>query len=744
MSYLPGTLPADPGPLARFLPPLEEGIVARWLQENLASGGSTKDFSTTKSPAWLLDPFGSAPRLALEAARAGYRILVTIHHPLFFFLYQTLADPPAESDFSAALAGLAAARKGDERLELHLAQLYRTTCPSCERAISAESYLWRKGEKAPAAIRYACPHCGQRGEQPPAPSDLELLARLQATDGLHRARALERVVPLNDPQRPLVEEALTHYLPRPLYVLSTLTNRLQSLNLPPRRRQALIALLISLCDLGNDLWALSGERPRPRQLSTPSQFLEHNLWQEIENAISQWVSHAAPVPVTIWPELPPPEGGLCLFRGRVRDFARQEGPRPPFQAAIAALPRPNQAFWTLSALWVGWIWGAEAVAPLKRLLERRRYDWAWNMEALRAALGHVFRLLPAGAPFFALLAEPEAAALTAALCAAQSASFKLRELALRTPHDAVQITWERAAAPLAAHPAEGVRLQEVLQGFLRQRGEPAPYFHLQAAALCALEKENALVISPSSETEPALKTIHLHIQKAVQDTCQHWSAHESPESGLWGLNTPPGADSLADRVERLLVQFLQKHPQVTFLEVEDALYPQFDGLQTPSRGLLYAVLTSYAERREGLWYLRPEDTASARRAALKEMARQLEQLGERLRYVNRWVDGSTLLWMEEERVEVLIRLQASAQCGWLAAAPAAPRRLLVIPGGRVGLLMYKSGRDPRLATLLGAWSILKFRRLRLMQELPLLTRETFEEQLRLDPPEHALNQMMLF
>jgi hypothetical protein len=126
------------------------------------------------------------------------------------------------------------------------------------------------------------------------------------------------------------------------------------------------------------------------------------------------------------------------------------------------------------------------------------------------------------------------------------------------------------------------------------------------------------------------------------------------------------------------------------------------------------------------------------------MARHLEQLGERLRYVNRWVDGSTLLWMEEERVEVLIRLQASAQCGWLAAAPAAPRRLLVIPGGRVGLLMYKSGRDPRLATLLGAWSILKFRRLRLMQELPLLTRETFEEQLRLDPPEHALNQMMLF
>ncbi len=732
MSYLPGTLSANPGPFARFLPPLEEGIVMRWLQSNVPSGS------------WLLDPFGAAPRLAIEAARAGYRILVTINHPLLFFLHQTLADPPAESDFIAALADLAAARKGGERLETHLSQLYRTTCPACEQSILAEGYLWRKGEKSPVAIFYSCPHCGQHGEKPPASSDLELLASLQATDGLHRARALERVVPLSDPQRPVIEEVLTHYLPRPLYILSTLTNRLQSLTLAPRRHQALIALTISLCDLGNDLWAYPAERPRPRQLSTPPQFREHNLWQEMENAIPQWISQAAPVPVTVWPELPPVTGGLCLFQGRVRDFARQEGQRVHFQAAIAALPRPNQAFWTLSTLWIGWIWGADAVVPLRILLERRRYDWAWGMEALRAAFGKVFHLLPAGSPFFALLTEVEPAALTAALCAAQSASFKLRELALRTPHDAVQITWERAPKPLPAHLPEQVSLQRTLQVFLRQRGEPAPYFHLHAAALRALEKENALAIPPSMGTEQAMKSIHLHIQKAVQDSCEHWSAHESLESGLWGLKTPPEADSLADRVERLMVKFLQKHPQVTFLEVEDVLYPQFDGLQTPSRGLLYAVLTSYAERRDGLWHLRPEDTASARRAVLREMARSLEQLGERLEYESRWVDGATLLWSEGEEVKVLIRLQASAQCGWLATIPIAPRRLLVIPGGRVGLLMYKSERDPRLATLLKSWSILKFRRLRLMQELPLLTRETFEEQLRLDPPEHALSQMMLF
>lgn len=731
MSYLPGTLPAEPGPLARFLPPLEEGVVTRWLQENVPTGS------------WLLDPFGISPRLSIEAARAGYRVLVTVNNPLLFFCHQLLADPPTESEFTAALAELGAARKGEERLELHIQNLYETTCPACRRSILAEGYLWRKGESLPFATLYTCPYCGQHGEQPPQATEIERLQALQATEALHRARALERVAPLHDPHRAAVEEALEHYLPRPLYILTTLTNRLSALSLSPRRRQALIALLISAFDLGNDLWAYPAERPRPRQLVTPSQFREHNLWRALEQAAYQWIAHAVNLPCTEWPHLPPETGGICLFRGRVRDFVEKAKGIPSFQAAVAALPRPNQAFWTLSALWVGWIWGAEAVEPFKIVLQRRRYDWAWNTEALRAAFHQVFRLLPSGSPFFALLGEAEPPALTSALCAAQSAAFRLKELALRTPHDPIQITWERVPAPRPFRPPDSARTRRAIGDFLRARGEPAPYLHLHAAALCSLERENALGIAPSKDTENGLKVIHSHIQEAILLTAHHWSAHESAESGLWGC-MPLEADSLSDRLERYLVQLLQKQHQVTFLEVEDQLYPRFSGLQTPSRGLIYAVLASYAERKNGLWHLRPEDTASARRATLKEMKGRLESLANRLGYLPRWVDEATLLWLEEEQVKVWVRLQASAQTGWLASVPQAPRHLLVIPGGRVGLLLYKSERDPRLAAALSTWKVLKFRHLRRIEELPLLTPETFEEQLRLDPPEHAASQMMLF
>src|SRR5215213_4237107 len=114
--YIPGMSPADPGPLSRFTPPLEEGVVARWLAAH-TPGGS-----------WLLDPFGFSPRLVLEAARLGYRVLVTVNNPITRFLLEMAAMPPEESDFKAALADLSVAKKGEERLAAHLQSLYLTKC----------------------------------------------------------------------------------------------------------------------------------------------------------------------------------------------------------------------------------------------------------------------------------------------------------------------------------------------------------------------------------------------------------------------------------------------------------------------------------------------------------------------------------------------------------------------------------------------------------------------------------------
>ena len=99
--FIPGATRAADIPLSRFLPPLPAGVVSTWLADNLEPG------------AWLLDPYGASPHLAVEAARAGYRVAVAANNPIARFLIDILAQPPTADELRGAMAELAAARRNE-------------------------------------------------------------------------------------------------------------------------------------------------------------------------------------------------------------------------------------------------------------------------------------------------------------------------------------------------------------------------------------------------------------------------------------------------------------------------------------------------------------------------------------------------------------------------------------------------------------------------------------------------------
>lgn len=742
--YIPGMNPAEPGPLARFTPPLEDGVISAWLPRHAPAGS------------WVLDPFGFSTRLVLEAARAGYRVLVTVNNPITRFLLEMSADPPLEVDFKAALADLAAAKKGEERLGTHLQSLYLTTCEKCSAEVSADSFLWRKGADAPYARVYTCPHCEDAGERVATPQDIEKAKQIAATDALHRSRAFERVAALEDEDRVYAEEAIEHYLPRPLYFLTTVINRIDSLNLTPERRRALNALLLVACDAGNTLWDHPSERRRPKQLNVPGQFREDNLWMQLERGLRQWTETAASVLVEAWPQRLPESGGICIFEGRLKDLAEEVKKVIPIKAVIGSLPRPNQAFWTLSALWAGWLWGQEAVEPYKQALRRRRYDWAWNATALNAAFTHLFGLCHLGTPFFGLLTEPEPSFLTSALTAASAAGFDLQSIALRTQHDPIQLFWTCGEhLKRQSNEADLEDVREAICAHLTERGEPASYLHVHAAGLVALVKAHALK-QKDQEFDDALRSTQALLQKALEEDPRfvHYSNGESVDTGLWGLSASPALpsdggsaarDSLSDRVEIAIVTFLQKHPNSIYREIEQDLYPRFPGLLTPSMGMFYAVLSSYAQRENGEWRLRPEDVASARREELIRITALIEAIGKRLGYTTRR-QAKNYLWEQNGTLERTFYILASALLGRALAETPYPleQTMIVIPGGRAALAAYKAQRDPSLGARLKKVQVVKYRLLRTLIELPVLTRETFEEQIAGDPLEKSKSQLMMF
>jgi hypothetical protein len=490
--YLSGITPIKPYPLARYLPPYFEGCARTWLE------GVLPRESGKVNPLWVLDPFGASPRSDIEAAQSGYRVLVAANNPIARFLLEMTANPPSEAELQAALAELASSSKGDERMEPHIRSLYTTTCNQCSQPVMVEAFLWEKGATGPYARIYNCASCGASGEYPAIAVDMEKASHF-ASGGLHRARALERIAPSDDPDRIHAEEALSVYLPRAVYVLFTLINKLEGLNLSQSQRNLLAALLLTACDQANTLWQHPPRRERPRQLTVPPRFRENNIWLALERSINLWTSDHPPVPLTVWPELPPPSGGVCLFEGRLRDLEglseHAESLQKQIGAVLAVLPRQNQAFWTLSALWSGWLWGRQSVGPFKSVLRRRRYDWAWHTAGLTVAFNSLVPVLSPSTPILGLVNEAEAGFLTSALLGADLTGLELDGLALRSGSDQAQIHWrlspdsegELPALPLAALAASAHQAasKSALE-FLRSIGQPTQYLSMHAAALLGI------------------------------------------------------------------------------------------------------------------------------------------------------------------------------------------------------------------------------------------------------------------
>jgi hypothetical protein len=776
--YIPGRSPGKAGPFARYLPPLPEGVAARWLEAHLPPAIS-KGAQAGASPApCIIDPFGASPQLAVEAARAGYRVFVTANNPVARFLLEMAVNPPTQDQLQAVLAELASSRRGGERLEPHIRSLYLTACDQCGQEVMVDAFLWERGPGTSSGASptlfgriYHCEACGKSGEFPAAEADIERAWGF-STSGLHRARALERVVSMDDPDRQSVEEALAVYLPRAVYVLFTMINRLDGLALTELQRKHLAALLLSACDQANTLWPYPTGRARPRQLTIPPRFRENNIWLALEQAVEELSVQpgegSREIPLTIWPEQPPAQGGICLFEGRLRELSEQFQAVPSqgihIEAVMAALPRPNQAFWTLSALWAGWLWGREAVGPFKSVLRRRRYDWSWHTVALRSALESLHPLLEANTPFLGLIGETEPGFLAAAILAAGTADFELEGLALRAESGQAQITWRSLNGPAGQeiadhdqHTAVEVASQAA-KLHLQGRGEPCGYLYLQAAALSALAQAGLLSrpVEANAEAPPAhgetLGQLNAVFEEAFsyrKGFLRFGGSEKSLDVGQWWLRESlPTEAPLADRVEMSLVRHLQQNPGTSLLEADRLLCEAFPGLYTPSPELIQVCLESYGQQDPddpARWHLRPEDVPHARRADLGAIHDLLDQIAGRIGF--RLEGQGPVLWLDAAgNTAYACYVIDSAVFGEILSKGQYPpdKVLIVLPGGRANLAAYKLKNDPRLQNAVeGGWRFIKYRQVRWLAENAILNQEMLEAQLEKDLLTYNTPQMRL-
>lgn len=735
--FPPGRTPDWPGPLQRFLPPLEEGIVTSALNDL----GATGDLA--------FDPFGASPRLVHEAALAGWGVLVAANNPVTRFVLQHTLDPFMLTDLQSALARIASAPKDGSRMEPFLLDLYRTICSRCGEIVAADVLIWDRDQGAPVIKIYACAECGNAVQEATSSADRELALSFEGK-GLHHALALQRVVPVNDPDRRHAEAALAIYPGRAIYALTTLMNKLEQLALAGVQRNAAHALLLSAFDLTNALWDYPEGRSRPRQLSHSVQYREMNVWRALERAVVEWTMPGPRIECVPWQKGESPHAGtVALFAGPVRELAPQLA-RGSVQQLVTVLPRPNQAFWTLSALWASWLWGREIAAPIQAALRRRRYDWSWHATALRAGLNHVRPVMEGGGHATAFVAEAEPGFVAASLAGFDKAGFAIAGRALR--HDAAQAMFRWTAASSVTLPIEeGVvaqRIKAAMTELLRQRGEPTPYPLLHAAVWSDLAQRRLLSASWQKVGSPPLTMIGSEIEAALEDQevftrLDRWTEVESGVFWLAGIGQV--GVPLADRLEQLVLERLRNGADSSAHQVELYLAGSLQGLQTSDRGLMLACLRSYATQRgdSERWELEQHETEAARRQDCGKIVDLLIALGERLGYKAK--GKVPVQWFESrDKLAYRFHVQETAAMLPILEDSSDPPLILVLPGGRAELVAEKARRDARVRSWLEIGNCLvKFRHVRRLAEDPKLRRDNFAECLGLDPAEQQDPQMHL-
>ncbi|MBC8509500.1 MAG: hypothetical protein ISR58_18310 [Anaerolineales bacterium] len=738
-AYIPGRASKINQPMGRYLPPIPEGVAAAWLEKlNLREG-------------WVLDPFGASPRLVEEIARSGFRVLVSANNPVIAFILKMIADPPKSDELKSALTAIGSAKFRDTRIEPYIRSQYQTRCQGCEADIQAEAFLWDHDGQVPFGRIYTCPHCKDSGEFPATEADKTLASNF-TQDALPRARALERVAPLNDPVRIYAEEALDVYPNRAVSVLGILINKLDGLRVSEKQKDHLSALLLTAFDRANTLWPHPTARERPRQLTIPPQYRENNIWLALENAITLWTSDLPDLPLTIWPELPPDRGGICLFEGRIKELIENLG-HIPIRAVLTAYPRPNQAFWTLSALWTGWLWGSEVAEEFKSVLRRQRYSWRWHSVALHSALKDINKSIPSKTPFFGLIGETEPGFITAVISASHFAGLDLQGVSLREKEEQAQISY--SFGETTSIKKEGVKPKDAIklgaQNFLQARAQPADYMAVLAAGLSAYAQE----VDPIGTPTEKYYDLQNDIEEAIsyRGGLLHLEAGQSLESGSWWLQEYESTIlPLADRVEIALVNYLLRFPGSTFDAIDSFLCGASPSLLTPDTDLIRVCLESYTEEQpqgSGFWHLRQGDAPANRRQDLAEIKVLLPELGANLGLTTEQVTDDPLAfqWYGQNNVPfATLYLTASAVIGKIINAKLQPqgKALIMLPGGRANIVAYKLNNNPILREEVSAnWEFIKFRHLHYLVGNPMLTIDNLDEQIALDPLTYSEPQIRL-
>jgi hypothetical protein len=207
---------------------------------------------------------------------------------------------------------------------------------------------------------------------------------------------------------------------------------------------------------------------------------------------------------------------------------------------------------------------------------------------------------------------------------------------------------------------------------------------------------------------------------------------------------------MIDRLEAQIYEHLVSTRTTTAIEVKKEAFQAFPGIFTPTDSELLNCLESYADLiddAEHIWRLRDSELPLVRQQDVQDVEASLIKIAGQLNYQAR--GHQPLVWRDAQdnhpKYHFYVISSAMIPKQVQDQTLVAQKNILILPGSRANLLAYKQQRNPVLRALLDHhFQVAKFRLIRDLEANPLLTRELFDEQIRVDPPEYRTSQLVLF
>lgn len=756
--FVPGHPPPAPArwsPLQVYLPPMPAGVAAAYIE------------ALTQPGDLIFDPFCQTPQIIREGTALGRRVLAANLNPVaaqaveLSLEWSNWPDPQA---LSAAFTRLTDSPRGNKTLRARMSEHYATRCPTCKKTAQLESLSWNRDQNEPIEKRVHCAQCNSDSRGPVDETDVALLKRYAAR-GLPYWLLLDRAVSAgadHSEERERAAAVLATYTPRALAAIADVLIQLDALSEADRATvHPLLLEALAVCSAIHPQETEGARSARPRSLKPPQHFIERNVWRAMEESLERLLRppHQSTLTRTasLNALLNQQASGVCILAQGSRQVAQL------LEAGQVALiigmpPQPDPTFWALGAVWGAWLWGAAAAESLLPLLGRRRADMDWLWRGLSAALGAIASLLTEQRRL--VLIQPTASnEWLAGLTLAGAGADLTLEHGQVEPHDGIRLVWKRKPAPATVRQLDlealGIEIMDVAEQaaleVVRARGEPTPWIHLAAGIYRALGGRDLLGIAARlpEGTSPPLALLTNLVEGAFEGRETLLQRVEG-EVDIWWLNRSTGKIGLplSDLVEMAVYDALQQADEQPEAVLVHNIYRRFQGMLTPDRTLVSLCLDSYARRGSAnLYTLRTEDRPELRQQEIEQLRRQVGALGVRLNWEVDEYDNNRVVWTERRVPVYTFLFSATAQLAPYLLTKRPPRGtpVLVIPGGRAGLIEYKlrTNIQFREAVTGAGWQFLKFRHLRTLAVDASLSRMRFQEALGLDPLIESRPQMTL-